>query len=679
MKQLLIFLKRHDFRTVMTFFSFIVSLLGIPHLLCAENNNLQDLFDNAESEVNLEQLLDLIDELKTSKILLNEADVSDMRQLPWLTTADVEAISIHRRRKGSILSLQELETIIGKAKTVRIAPYIRFQREELSRAATMKVKALEVDGSLYSRLYWETKARKGIQNGNYAGENYKLYHRLQFLAPHLKATLLQEKDIGEPDVADFTSISLAANDFGVMKTAVLGNFKLNIAQGLLIGQGRYFSKGSDPSGSIRLSSKQLQPYSSSSEYGFLQGAGTTLKLDPFELTLFYSFNHRDAIINDAGIISSFSTSGYHRTELELNRKDNVTETISGANLLYHYERGLFSGRAGGSVLNCHYPMPLDNLEPGAAATTYTSTTLYSLETDLSLGRASLFAEGAFSKRPEDASWTAGAEYEVLKGITTVAALRRYGSHFFSPYAGAFAERGSGASNEEGYYVGINAKVNDRLEVAAYYDLFTFPQLDDHCPYPSDGNDSRFWLSWKQSPLLTWSLQLQHKEKEEQSNQGTSKNPLWVALPQISDRCRLDCDVMLSRTLHLRSRGEVKRVIKEYLGGERQFYGRLFFQQAGYTAGKFALKGRFTLFNTEDYDAALYAYEDDLPLTSSLGMYDGRGKSLFVVATWQLLPQMKVGARYETTWYSDREVYSSGNDERATSSPGSFHLGCFLSF
>ncbi len=136
--------------------------------------------------------------------------------------------------------------------------------------------------------------------------------------------------------------------------------------------------------------------------------------------------------------------------------------------------------------------------------------------------------------------------------------------------------------------------------------------------------------------------------------------------------------MLSRTCSSEKPGRGEKSGQRISCRREAFYGWLFYQQAGYTAGKFALKGRFTVFNTEDYDAALYAYEDDLPLTSSLGMYDGRGKSLFVVATWQLLPQMKLGARYETTWYSDREVYSSGNDERATSAPGSFHLGCFLS-
>ncbi len=671
MRQPHIFQKRHAVRRVMTFFLLITSPCCTVQALPAENSDMQDLLNNAESESNIEQLLDLFDRLKSSKILINQADADELCQLPWLTRADADAIIIHRRDQGPILSLQELEPLIGKEKTTSIAPYILFTKGRASRQQP-GAKAVLVDGSLYSRIYWETTPRQGLLNGSYAGENYKLYNRLQFSAPHLKASLVQEKDIGEPDVADFSSISLNAYDLGHLKSAVLGNYKLNIAQGLLIGQGRYFSKGSDPTGSVRLPSKQLLPSSSSTESGFLQGAAATLKLDAFEVTLFYSSNHGDAVINADDVITSFSSSGYHRTELEIGRKDNVTETISGANILYRYQAGLFSGKAGGSVLNYKYPLPIDDHY-------FSSATMYSLETDLSIGHTSLFGEAAFSTRLADASWTAGAEYEILKGISTVAAIRRYGDGYASPFAGAFAERGSDASNERGYYVGLNAKISKRLSVAAYYDHFTFPKLGVHCPYPSDGNDERVLITWKQSPLFTWNLQLQHKYKEEESNQVASGDPLYTALPQITDRCRLDCDVALSSKVQLRSRGEVKKVVKKYLAGNQQFYGWLASQQAGYSSGKFGLKGRVTVFNTEDYDAALYAYEDDLPLTSSLGMYNGRGKSLFVVATWQVIPQMKLGARYEVTWYSDRAVYSSGNDERATSAPGSFHLGCFLTF
>ncbi len=678
MRQLSFFFKRHACRVVMTFFLFMHFPLFSSSALCSENDGLQKLLDKTESEVNIERLLELIEELKKNKINLNEADPDELRELPWLKTTDVQAILDWRRDKGPINSLHELESVLGKEKTASIAPYVRFQQKRAFRK-TFTPKSVEVDGSLYSRLFWETTPRKGILNGKYAGANYKLYHRAEFSAPHIKASLVQEKDIGEPDMADFTSFSINAYDLGLLKSAVLGNYKLNFAQGLLIGQGRYVAKGADPTGSVQFFSKQLLPYTSSSESGFFHGAATTLKLDPLDVTLFYSANHLDAIINNAGVITSFSTSGYHRTELEISRKDNIVETLSGANILYHYQTGVVIGKVGSSVLHYSYPVPFDELEPDAAVSTISSSILYGIETDLSFRKVSLFAEAAFSRKPEDASWTAGAEYELLHGVTTVAALRRYGANYFSPFAGAFAERGSGASNEDGYYIGVNAKVSERLAIGAYYDLFTFPVLGGNCPYPSDGNDCRLLMTWKQSPLLAWGMQVQHKFKEEQKNQGTSKIPLWTALPQITNRCQIDCDITVSERVHLRTRGEVKSVVKEYLAGDQPFYGRMLYQQVGYNAGNYGLKGRITVFDTNDYDAAIYVYEDDLPLTSSLGVYDGRGKSLFLVATWQAMKQMKLGARYETTWYSDRSVCGSGNDERATSAPGSFHLGCFLSF
>ncbi len=384
------FNKRHAACRLMTVALLVASPCCPARAFAAETGDMQNLLDNAESESNLEQLLDLFDRLKSSRIVLNQADADDLCQLPWLMRSDADAIISHRRSKGPILSLSELELIIGKEKTASIAPYILFTRERALRQVP-EAKAALVDGTFYSRVFWETTPRQGILDGSYAGENYRLYNRLQFSTPHLKASLIQEKDIGEPDVADFSAISISAWDLGHLKSAVLGNYKLNVAQGLLIGQGRYFSKGSDPTGSIRLPSKQLLPSSSSTESGFLQGAAATLKLDPFELTLFYSSNQRDAIISDDKVITSFSSSGYHRTELEISRKDNVTELISGANLLYRYQAGMFSGRAGGSILNYNYPLLIDDHY-------FSSATLYSLETDLSFGHAGLFSEAAFSTR-----------------------------------------------------------------------------------------------------------------------------------------------------------------------------------------------------------------------------------------------------------------------------------------
>ncbi len=677
MKQLFTPVKRHLLQKVMAFFFLLILYLSCSPPLNAETDGLQELLENAESETGSEQLLELIEDLKKNRIPLNKADADELRQLPWLTVADAEAILNYRRNKGPILSRQELEPIIGKYKASCIDPYLQYEKQQ---SFSGKQLSKPLDLTLYSRFFSEIPRRHGIINGTYGGENYKLYNRLQLSTPHVKLSLLEEKDIGEPDIADFSSVSINFCDLGVIQSAVLGNYKLNVAQGLLIGQSRFYSKGSDPTGTLRLPSILLSPYTSSGETGFLQGAATTLKLDPFEITTFYSANHVDGIINKYGVITSFDQSGYHRAQYQISRKDNLVEKLYGASLLYHYQSGDLSGKTGGTVLSYRYPVPLDELEPDVIPSTISSSTLYSVQTDLTLGHASLFAEAALSSQPKDASWVAGVEFEPLQGLNTVAAFRCYGEHYYSPFAGAFAERGDGASNEKGLYLGLNARISDRLSLGAYHDRFTFPSLDTHCQYPSDGNDSRLSFTWRQSPTFTWSLQLQHKYKEEQSNQGSSSHPIWTPLPKISDRCRLDCDINLSTRIHLRSRGEVKKVVKQYLAADRLFNGWLIYQQAGYNTGQLSVKGRLTCFNTEDYDAAIYAYEDDLPLTSSLGVYDGRGKSFFLLATWQVMKQMKLAARYETTWYSDRTVSGSNvNDQRATSSPASYTLGCLLTF
>ena len=74
MQQPLFFLKRHALRRVMAFSFLIASPISPLCALSAETGDMQDLLDNAESESNIEQLLDLFDRLKSSRIMINQAD-----------------------------------------------------------------------------------------------------------------------------------------------------------------------------------------------------------------------------------------------------------------------------------------------------------------------------------------------------------------------------------------------------------------------------------------------------------------------------------------------------------------------------------------------------------------------------------------------------------------------------
>ena len=71
MRQLFIALKRHVQPIVMTFFFVLLFPLFSFPVLHAENSGLQQLYDSAESEANLDQLFQLMENLKNNRISLN--------------------------------------------------------------------------------------------------------------------------------------------------------------------------------------------------------------------------------------------------------------------------------------------------------------------------------------------------------------------------------------------------------------------------------------------------------------------------------------------------------------------------------------------------------------------------------------------------------------------------------
>ncbi|MCG8345429.1 MAG: helix-hairpin-helix domain-containing protein, partial [Chlorobiales bacterium] len=304
----------------------------------------------------------------------------------------------------------------------------------------------------------------------------------------------------------------------------------------------------------------------------------------------------------------------------------------------------------------------------------------SVEADILIGKVNVFAEAALTGEERNVSWIGGVGFPLTPDIRTVMVVRDYHNIFFSPFAGAFAERADDAANEEGYYIGIEADILKNLHVGAYYDIFRFPELSSYYRLASTGDEAKMYLTWKQSPFLTAELLLQNQYKEEAKKLFDGLGlEYYMPVPFTSNRARLDLIGKVSRMLTLRTRGEIKFVEGEYPDGEERSNGWLFYQQAVLKKGPVAFKARYTEFDTDDYDSAIYVYEDDLPLVFTLKSYYGEGRAFFALLSYDLWKNFELTARYAKTWYDDRDTYSSGNDERDTSAPASYHLGCALRF
>lgn len=637
------------------------------------DDSVEELFDRAEPEGNAEELFSILDEFSRNPIPVNTATEERLLEFPLLSPVDAAKIIDWRRQRGPIASATELETVIGVDNTRRMARYFSF---EMPRAVPEKDGRGSLKGSVIGRIFRESPPRAGIENGKYVGDNRHMYSRFLAATQNYGVHVLQDSDVGEPDIFDFLSFNVHAERIGILTQAVVGDYRLSFGQGLLFGQGRYFSKGTDAIDGVLLFGQALRPYTSAGEGDFLQGAAVTLSPGPFEMTAFMSDNKVDASI-DAGKVTSLSTSGYHRTDYERDKKDNLTQEVKGLNLRYRYSSGELKAGIGATWVTYRYGLPLEWLENGRHG-----GQLGSVEANAVYRDVQVFSEAAYTRDSDALSWICGVQADLAQGITGVVSMREYAVDYYSPFAGVFAERGDGGSNEEGFYLGLKVKVLKNLTLAASYDVFRFPELDkDDFAIPSSGHDARFYATWKQNRFMTWDGMYQHREKEETKKQLDADNYLqyYMPVPKTTNRLQLTLKTRLSSRFSLKTGGGYKSVRSEFIDSRESKDGWLLYQQLNCKLGPVTLKSRYSQFNTDSYDAALYAYEDDLPLVYTLNAYSGRGKAFFILLDCEPVKDFNLTAKYETTWYADRDVIGSGADLRKTSSPGSFHVGVMWKF
>lgn len=153
------------------------------------------------------------------------------------------------------------------------------------------------------------------------------------------AGIVAEKDSGEPFGAlhnkqgyDYYSFYLLLHDIGILKTGIVGNYRLNFGQGLVLGQGSMFGKTAYSS-SFTFRSTGIRRHTSTDEYNYFRGSGIALKWKQWTLSVFYSHRSLDGVIKGGEITSIYKT-GLHRSEKEADKMNQLTMQMSGGNISY---------------------------------------------------------------------------------------------------------------------------------------------------------------------------------------------------------------------------------------------------------------------------------------------------------------------------------------------------------
>lgn len=118
---------------------------------------------------------------------------------------------------------------------------------------------------------------------------------------------------------------------------VIGDFALQIGQGLTMWNGLSFGKGSMIESAARQGAG-LRSYTSLNEANFLRGISGTMAIGRFEFTPYISYRLIDGNVKEIGDekgITTLAISGLHRTPTEQQYRKAIGQLVYGNNVMYN--------------------------------------------------------------------------------------------------------------------------------------------------------------------------------------------------------------------------------------------------------------------------------------------------------------------------------------------------------
>ena len=626
-----------------------------------------------------------LEDLRMRPLDLNTASVAELSVIPVLSGLLAPRIVAYRQsHAGGFRSLPELQQVEGVTDEIydQARPFLTIGAQVAQGRET---------GSLYpqiprwewvrSNLKFEGVQRYGRRLGTsraetdsvYLGSPDKVYTRLRLTSRRwFSATLTMEKDAGEPfrlDAAngfygyDHITGSVAINNFGRLERAVVGDFTASFGQGLLLWRAGGYGKSREATRGVARFGNGLQAFSSTEENRFFRGGGAAVRITPrLTLTAFGSLRTLDATLTaedstDVGIATSFGTSGLHRTDAEIARKDALGQTLGGGALVYRFQRAELGVAGLYSAFDRSVDPGTDSYRRYAfRGDRYAGASAFG---HLYTGPALFFGEVAVDDSAKVAG-TGGVQIGLGRTGEFVLAVRSFDKAFVSLNGEAFGERSGNPANEQGLYAATRVNLTPTMRLSGYADLYRFPWLRYGVARPTAGLDALVSFDHAVRRYLSYYLLVRSETREEGASYTNALGQVFATtVPETRESVRLHGEYVFSRRLTLKARVEAARFRAQ---GESWQHGYVLYQDVRVVpVTNLQLDFRIALFNTDGYDARIYTYENDVRGGFSVPALSGQGTRMYALARYLFLDRFTLEARVSQTRFEDVTEVGSGLD------------------
>lgn len=577
---------------------------------------------------------DLLCELEQNPININKTTREELEQIPFLSAQQVEALMEYLYRYDSMKSLAELQMI------KEIGPQVRKLLECFVYVGDEPKQKTRFRHELVANGRVPFYERKGDKDG-YLGDRYRHWLRYQVeRGDNMKLGIVASKDAGEPFFTnenkygyDYYSPYLQLKKMGHLETLVLGNFRTSMGMGMVMNNSFGLGKiavlqdlGRNATG--------LRTHSSRSE-GYLQGVGATINYGRgIRTTAFVSYAPIDATLNNDGSARTILTSGYHRTETEMEKKHNMHVLKTGGTLRYDVGRMHIA-------LNALYNHLDRELRPNKKQmyNYYKPEGINFMNASIDYGyrgrRWALNGETATDDKGHIATINT-ISVSTNNNINIMVLQRFYAYQYASLDAQSYSDGGK-IQNESGIYVGLSWQPSSTWQLTAYTDYAYHPW-----PMYRESTASHSVDNMIQCVHTTekWKLMGRYRLKIKEQEHRT-RISIEYSSSQFSARTQFDGG---------------------YCTAQKSEFGAMISENVAYTHDWLRLNAGVGYFDTDSSNSRVYLYENGPLYTYSMQQFYGEGIRYWMMLRASIGRKLTFTAKIGVTDYFDRVKISSDNQQ-----------------
>ena len=651
---------------------FFILLLTFGTITCVSQDlppitqqQLENLAETDDDETKDDDFLQQLAYFRKHPINLNTTTVEELQAIRLLNDLQIASLFRYRKLLGNLIDIHELQAIPGwNLITIKkILPYIT-----VSNVVSIKENFLSRfhngDNRVVFRISRVLEKSRGYNtnlNTHYLGDRNHLMFRYRYQYKDLLYFgLTSDKDAGEQFFRgvqskgfDFYSFHFFMRRLGIIKSMAIGDFTVNLGQGLIQWQSLAFEKSPEVM-AVKRQAPVLIPYRSAGEFYFNRGIGITLQTGKLETTLFASYKKISGnIVKDSTThFTSLLTSGYYRTSSEIADRNRVALTSFGGNISYR----LSSLKLGFNTVVHQFDIPLQKRDEPYNLYAISGRKIFNASIDYSYTYKNihLFGEVATDKNFHKA-FVNGALISVDPKVDLSIFYRNIQKQYQSLFGNAFTENTTPV-NEKGFYTGVLIRPMPGWQLNAYADIFHFPWIKYLVNAPTRGYDYLAQLNYQPNKQFGMYLRFRNQNKPTDSS---GNGAIYFPQDQLKQNFRIHIFQQLTSKLSVNTRVEILWFNRQLQSSQQGF---LSYVEGKYDWQKFSTNLRLQYFETNSYNSRVYVYESDVLYSFSIPAFYDKGFRYYFNIHHDITNKLQCWLRLAQTIYADKKIIGSGFDE-----------------